>query len=82
MSGDRLHVVFGVGQVGRAQNPLQLGATVWHFRRESRVTSPPVWVQNLMLPPLAALAKMFGVHPHYDRWDSRMSAARPTPSKD
>ena len=36
---------------GRAANPLQLGATFWHFRHESRVTSPPIWAQNLMLPP-------------------------------
>ncbi len=42
---------------GAPKNPLQLGATFWHFRHESRVTSPPIWVQNLMLPPLWALAK-------------------------
>ena len=56
---------------GAPKNPLQLGATFWHFRHESRVTSPPIWVQNLMLPPLWALAKVFGVRPYYDRWDSR-----------
>ena len=44
-----------------AKNPLQLGATFWHFRRQSRVTSPPIWAQNLFLPPLWALAKVFGV---------------------
>ena len=36
---------------GAPKNPLQLGATFWHFRQESRVTSPPIWTQNLMLPP-------------------------------
>jgi len=56
---------------GVPKNPLQLGATFWHFRHESRVTSPPIWMQNLMLPPLWALAKAFGVHPYYHRWDSR-----------
>ena len=35
---------------GAPRNPLQLGATFWHFRHESRVTSPPIWAQNLMLP--------------------------------
>ena len=45
------------------KNPLQLGATLWYFRQENRVTSPPAWVQNLILPPLAALAKVFGVRP-------------------
>ena len=30
-----------------------------------------IWVQNLVLPPLWALAKAFGVRPYYDRWDSR-----------
>ena len=58
--------------VGAPKNPLQLGATFWHFRRESRVTSPPIWVQNLILPPLWALAKVFGVRPYYRRWDSRI----------
>ncbi|MEP7022410.1 MAG: hypothetical protein ABJB47_01065 [Actinomycetota bacterium] len=27
---------------GAPKNPLQLGATFWHFRHESRVTSPPI----------------------------------------
>ena len=42
---------------GAPKNPLQLGATLWYFRHESRATSPPIWAQNLILPPLAALAK-------------------------
>ena len=58
---------------GAPKNPLQLGATFWHFRHESRATSPPIWVQNLVLPPLSALARVFGVRPYYDRWDSRIS---------
>ena len=37
---------------GAPRSPLQLGATFWHFRHESRVTSPPVGLQNIMLPPL------------------------------
>ncbi len=56
---------------GAPRNPLQLGATLWHFRHESRVTSPPVWLQNLTLPPLWALAKVFRVRPYYARWDSQ-----------
>jgi mannose-6-phosphate isomerase-like protein (cupin superfamily) len=64
---------------GAPRNPLQLGATLWHFRHESRVTSPPIWLQNLLLPPLWALAKVFGVRPYYDRWDSReTSRSEPT----
>jgi quercetin dioxygenase-like cupin family protein len=55
---------------GAPRNPLQLGATFWHFRHESRVTSPPVSVQNLILPPLWLLAKVLGVRPYYERWDS------------
>jgi hypothetical protein len=57
---------------GAPKNPLQLGATLWHFRHESRVTSPPIWVQSLVFPPLWALAKLFGVRPYYERWDSRI----------
>lgn len=60
---------------GAPKNPLQLGATVWHFRHESRATSPPIWIQNLILPPLAALAKTFRVRPYHDRWDSRTPQA-------
>jgi quercetin dioxygenase-like cupin family protein len=60
---------------GAPRNPLQLGATFWHFRHESRATSPPIWTQNLMLPPLWALAKAIGVRPYYDRWDSRIPDA-------
>jgi hypothetical protein len=57
---------------GAPRNPLQLGATFWHFRHESRVTSPPIAVQNILLPPLAALAKILGVRPYYERWDSQI----------
>ena len=64
---------------GAPKNPLQLGATLWHFRQENRVTSPPIWAQNLILPPLWALAKVFGVRPYYDRWDTRTnSRSEPT----
>lgn len=56
---------------GAPKNPLQLGATCWHFRHESRATAPPIWIQNLILPPLAVLAKLVGVRPYHDRWDSR-----------
>jgi mannose-6-phosphate isomerase-like protein (cupin superfamily) len=62
---------------GAPKNPLQLGATLWHFRHENRVTSPPPWAQNLLLPPLAALAKVFGVRPYYERWNTRISAPQP-----
>jgi quercetin dioxygenase-like cupin family protein len=62
---------------GAPKNPLQLGATLWYFRRENQVTSPPAWVQSLVLPPLAALATMFGVRPYYERWDSRVPSPAP-----
>jgi hypothetical protein len=55
----------------------QFGATFWHFRHESRVTSPPPWIQNLILPPLWALAKAAGKRPYYDRWDSRTDTGQP-----
>ena len=57
------------------RNPLQLGATFWHYRHESRVTSPPIAVQNLMLPPLWVLARAVGLRPYYARWDSRIHQA-------
>jgi mannose-6-phosphate isomerase-like protein (cupin superfamily) len=70
----------GTSPRGAPKNPLRLGATFWHLRHESRATSPPIWLQNLILPPLAALAKLFGVRPYYERWDSRISEAEPSPA--
>lgn len=62
---------------GAPRNVLQLGITFWHFRHESRVTSPPAWIQNLILPPLWALARALGKRPYYDRWDSRTDTGQP-----
>jgi len=56
---------------GAPKNPLQLGATFWHFRHDSRPTSPPLWIQDIVLPPLWLLAKIAGRPPYYDHWDSR-----------
>lgn len=64
---------------GAPKNPLQLGATVWRFRRESRVTSPPIRVQNIVLPTLSALAKLFRVRGYQESWDSRVSAPQRKP---
>lgn len=57
---------------GAPRNPLQLGATVWRFRRETRATTPPIWLQNLVLPPLALLARIFRVEAYRQDWDSRV----------
>ena len=62
---------------GAPRNVLQLGVTFWHFRHESRVTSPPAWIQNLMLPPLWTLARALGKRPYYDHWDSRIDNQHP-----
>jgi uncharacterized RmlC-like cupin family protein len=62
---------------GAPTNPLQLGATVWHFRHESRATSPPIWLQNLILAPLSLLAKVFRVRPYYERWNSQIPGLEP-----
>jgi quercetin dioxygenase-like cupin family protein len=56
---------------GAPKNPLQLGATIWHFRHESRATNPPLWLQNVVIPPLSALARLFGIRAYHGRWDSR-----------
>lgn len=34
-------------------------------------TSPPVWLQDIVLPPLWLLAKIVGRPAYYDHWDSR-----------
>ena len=64
---------------GAPKKPLQLGATIWHFRHESRATAPPIWVQNLILPALGGLAKIFGVRAYSARWDSRSTTSQPAP---
>jgi len=78
----QMHEAFaGLGTEGKTtsrgapKNPLQLGATLWHFRRENRVTSPPHWIQRLVIPPLAALARIVGVQGYRTAWDSRIAAA-------
>ena len=50
---------------------------LFHFRHESRVTSLPTWVENLNLPRLSALAKLFGVGAYDARWDSLNPDAEP-----
>ena len=79
MRSRQMHEAFaGLGAEGKTtsrgapKSPLRLGATIWHFRAENRVTSPPSWAQNLTLLPLAALARLFGVRPYEQRWDSRI----------
>jgi len=57
---------------GAPRNPLQLGATAWRFRHETRVTSPPVWIQNIVLALLALLAWLFRVPAYRENWDSRL----------
>lgn len=53
------------GKIGEKgpRNPL-LGASLLHkFRDEYRVTNPPAPVQAVLLPPLAALARLLGQTP-------------------
>ncbi|MFM8793073.1 MAG: hypothetical protein ACKOFX_11525, partial [Solirubrobacterales bacterium] len=57
--------------IGKPKNPLQMGSTFWFFRNDIRATSVPVWLQNVMFPPLAALAWLFRIKPTYPRWSSR-----------
>jgi mannose-6-phosphate isomerase-like protein (cupin superfamily) len=64
---------------GAPRNPLRLGATFWHFRHESRVTAPPIALQNLLLPALWAAARTLGVRSYYRRWDSRIDQADEPP---
>lgn len=64
---------------GAPRNPFRLAVTFWYFRSDIRVSSPPPWLQNLFLPPLAALGRLLGYKPYYERWDSRVdSSSQPT----
>ena len=65
--------------VGAPKNPLQLGATFWHFRNDLRATAPPLWLQNIMLPVLALAARAAGVPAERPQWDSRLAAGADAP---
>ena len=69
---------FNTTSRGAPTDLLQLGVTFWHFRHESRVTSPPIWLQNIVLPPLWALGGVLGRRPYHDRWDSRTDIEPPS----
>lgn len=62
---------------GAPKNPLQLGATFWAFRDDIRATSPPIWLQNIMLPVLAGAARIAGVRPMRPEWISRLGDSEP-----
>lgn len=65
--------------VGAPRNPLQLGATFWAFRNDIRATTPPIWLQNLMLPVLAGIARVAGVTPTRPEWSSRLPEGEEAP---
>ncbi len=62
---------------GAPKSPLQLGATFWAFRDDIRATSPPIWLQNIMLPILAGAARVVGVRPMRPEWSSRLADDAP-----
>jgi quercetin dioxygenase-like cupin family protein len=66
---------------GAPKNPLQLGATFWAFRNDIRATSPPMWLQNIMLPLLAGAAKVTGVVANKPEWSSRLPVDAPVPER-
>lgn len=66
--------------VGAPKNPIQLGATFWAFRNDIRATSPPIWLQNLLLPVLAGIAKIAGVPATRPEWSSRIGDDDPEPA--
>lgn len=65
---------------GAPKSLLQLGATLWYFRDDIRVTAPPIWLQNLFLPILASLARVRGVVPERPDWSSRLPVDAPAPA--
>jgi len=49
---------------GRPRNPLMLAAFARGFRNVFAVTTPPRWLQAILLTPLALVARTLGYHPH------------------
>lgn len=64
---------------GAPRNPLQLGATFWAFRHDIRATSPPLWLQDLMLPVLAGIARLTGILATRPEWSSLVPEGSPEP---
>lgn len=62
---------------GAPKNPLQLGATFWAFRNDIRATTPPLWLQNILLPVLAGAARIARVSPTRPDWSSRLPEGAP-----
>lgn len=65
---------------GAPRNPLQLGATFWGFRHDIRATAPPIWLQNVILPVLAGIARVVGVLPTRPDWSSRLPEGEVCPA--
>ncbi len=57
---------------GAPRSLLQLGATFWAFRNDIRASTPPLWLQNVMLPVLAGAARIAGVPATRPEWSSRL----------
>jgi hypothetical protein len=74
---DRLHIVFGTGQVGSAL-AAHLAGMGHAVRAVSRHRPAPLAGVDWRA---ADAAKAFGVRPYYDRWDSRITDVGSGPSQ-
>jgi quercetin dioxygenase-like cupin family protein len=78
---DVFETLAGLAREGKARrdglprNPLQLAAFASEFADEIRGVSPPHAVQRVIIPPLAALARLLGFRGHHTRFRADAPAA-------
>jgi quercetin dioxygenase-like cupin family protein len=61
---------------GLPRNPLLLAVFAQEFRQEIRGARPPAAVQRVLLPPMAAVGRAFGLRAHRAEW--RITASQET----
>jgi hypothetical protein len=87
--GDRfvevVGTMFGLARDGKVDkrglpHPLQLAVTASVYRDAVVFTSPPQWLQRLMLGALAPLGRALGRRPSYDEYLHSAEFADPDPA--
>jgi quercetin dioxygenase-like cupin family protein len=78
--------MFGLAKEGKTDkkglpNPLQLAVTSTEYKDVMRLTSPPVWLQDVLFSILAPIGRLLGykpMYPHHQR-ESEMVTVEPLP---
>ncbi len=82
--GEMITTIFGLARDGKSNDegvpsPLQLALIGSEFRDVIAFESPPPIVQKLTMAPLAAIARMRGLQPSYEKYLDGEGTAEPDP---